>query len=207
MEHAAIHGASSIIYIPLCIYFNLLHCISDAVDRNLHSTMYLFQPVFLCSALHRAQIYIPLCIYFNVNEILCCGLVNSIYIPLCIYFNGQSDTNNSINPTFTFHYVSISTLLTILLNLINSIYIPLCIYFNKFPKYRLPYDIQIYIPLCIYFNQLPNSTVIIRINIYIPLCIYFNQPRGVLPRPYFQFTFHYVSISTTQFRPLKNPLK
>ena len=54
------------IYIPLCIYFNLIDwSIGISHWLNLHSTMYLFQ-LWTISIFTKSQyIYIPLCIYFN----------------------------------------------------------------------------------------------------------------------------------------------
>ena len=214
-------------------------------DLYLHSTMYLFQlavtPTFSASFL----IYIPLCIYFNkvffnpfISPIL-------IYIPLCIYFNLKTGAGMmKCCHTFTFHYVSISTIIprfrfSIIIVYLHStmylfqpmhskfrlssnqiftfhyvsistyrperfrwflfIYIPLCIYFNHhFVKIAQSVTV-IYIPLCIYFNPWHIPAMITIELIYIPLCIYFNlvcQQRKA--RKHIIFTFHYVSISTSQ---------
>ena len=61
---------------------------NNGILTNLHSTMYLFQP-----ASGGGQLW-ELC----------------IYIPLCIYFNPKDSTEVAENITFTFHYVSISTI-------------------------------------------------------------------------------------------------
>ena len=98
------------IYIPLCIYFNPSYRRWHHIYRYLHSTMYLFQPLFslpflsdlpdLHSTMYLFQpwqsascsarpyhIYIPLCIYFNRRSTLSSTRITHIYIPLCIYFN------------------------------------------------------------------------------------------------------------------------
>ena len=120
------------IYIPLCIYFNVVQSITLAHSfSHLHSTMYLFQRAALTYALSAELIYIPLCIYFNLSSITWCyrhkciyiplciyfnklcliQIVHPylIYIPLCIYFNRRKWTVNNDRKGFTFHYVSIST--------------------------------------------------------------------------------------------------
>ena len=77
-------------------------------------------------------------------------------------------------PSFTFHYVSISTV-----------------------KWLLILDNErIYIPLCIYFNTEYSKTGSQRKDIYIPLCIYFNRVIRNGSVTGTKFTFHYVSIST-----------
>ena len=57
--------------------------------------------------------------------------------------------------------------------------------------------ILIYIPLCIYFNIIFNNIPRALVVIYIPLCIYFNFYSPVLITDRMVFTFHYVSISTS----------
>ena len=80
--------STSVIYIPLCIYFNpdkyahlylswkhlhsTMYLFQQSYPlfhghfyRYLHSTMYLFQPVFFNPFISPIFIYIPLCIYFN----------------------------------------------------------------------------------------------------------------------------------------------
>ena len=75
------------IYIPLCIYFNKLQLRLGDDFRNLHSTMYLFQPTITVYGYSFTIIYIPLCIYFNYFPLLLPHCCCQIYIPLCIYFN------------------------------------------------------------------------------------------------------------------------
>ena len=64
------HG-TTIVYIPLCLYFNSVHPASWTI---------------------RHHVYIPLCLYFNhpykANHRLCI----SVYIPLCLYFNNIDKT-------------------------------------------------------------------------------------------------------------------
>ena len=124
--------STTFIYIPLCIYFNLTiipNC--GLMFLHLHSTMYLFQPapdysgdfdkLYLHSTMYLFQ-HAPHHSAYKNN----CNLHSTMYL-----FQLVNSIFGSAPELFTFHYVSISTLLlTILLNLINSIYIPLCIYFN-----------------------------------------------------------------------------
>ena len=111
---------------------------------NLHSTMYLFQrPFFLQAAVGlflftfhyvsistrffclfhcRTAIYIPLCIYFNLILTRTTKALNLIYIPLCIYFNRLLIVFHCRTIQFTFHYVSISTMLASTYLSISSIF-------------------------------------------------------------------------------------
>ena len=75
--------------------------------------MYLFQLVSDTKYDMLSAIYIPLCIYFNWScsrEPYC---IAYIYIPLCIYFNDYMRVNGLMAFWFTFHYVSISTIVLI----------------------------------------------------------------------------------------------
>ncbi len=84
-----VYGCSHI-YIPLCIYFNTIASGTTTVPHNdLHSTMYLFQ----------------------LNDNYMFYLRKGIYIPLCIYFNDYTLVYTNDKNLFTFHYVSISTVL------------------------------------------------------------------------------------------------
>ena len=125
---------------------------------------------------------------------------------------------------FTFHYVSISTVIDtrfavflahlhstmylfqhsihIELQITNIIYIPLCIYFNNTFFILSGNNRIIYIPLCIYFNKFLDPHKRTKEFIYIPLCIYFNETADEYIRKSYRFTFHYVSISTQIFRSL-----
>ena len=81
-------------------------------DVYLHSTMYLFQLDDYEFEPFLLFIYIPLCIYFNDMLEVFKWIPELIYIPLCIYFNeGVGDSDKMIS-SFTFHYVSISTLIS-----------------------------------------------------------------------------------------------
>ena len=100
----------TVIYIPLCIYFNVIQLINMFhFGENLHSTMYLFQPVLYDRNSYLVLIYIPLCIYFNRWPCQPSSAPFNIYIPLCIYFNDTTTSTDTVSATFTFHYVSIST--------------------------------------------------------------------------------------------------
>ena len=77
--------------------------------------------------------------------------------------------------SFTFHYVSISTLFGAITYLFHSLftfhYVSISTYIH---------------PVALYFR-----------NIYIPLCIYFNADESqLITFCHSSFTFHYVSIST-----------
>ena len=109
----------------------------EHININLHSTMYLFQPVLSDRDRYLVLIYIPLCIYFNENNSLMTRNGSSIYIPLCIYFNRTKDFKIIIN---------------------IEIYIPLCIYFNN--AVLEPYSLlSLYLHSTMYLFQ-PNRTVL-----------------------------------------------
>ena len=120
---------------------------------NLHSTMYLFQPIT------------------GSNR----EITAFIYIPLCIYFNTLWQQTPLFSSKFTFHYVSISTGLILNttppeFNLHSTMYL-----FQHISTTHMIAGAIIYIPLCIYFNWLCWKWKILYVKIYIPLCIYFNQ--------------------------------
>ena len=126
---------------------------SSSIYDHLHSTMYLFQRTYLMRLFLSHLIYIPLCIYFNVLRLHGSAARVRIYIPLCIYFNKHTFKLSQYPDTFTFHYVSISTVTKrSAVPCIYLIYIPLCIYFNVHHSSDLLHLFSIYIPLCIYFN-------------------------------------------------------
>ena len=175
-RNCCINSASSRIYIPLRIYFNLIVCDFLHLDflftfhyvsistitpmvalvrpLHLHSTMYLFQ-------LHSRS-------FILISFI--------IYIPLCIYFNPIRKAATKKPSKFTFHYVSISTILT---------------------KYAIQYIKQ----FTFHYVSISTLSAVVRpilmILIYIPLCIYFNLLEGFALGLVLVFTFHYVSISTS----------
>ena len=175
-RNCCINSASSRIYIPLRIYFNLIVCDFLHLDflftfhyvsistitpmvalvrpLHLHSTMYLFQ-------LHSRS-------FILISFI--------IYIPLCIYFNPIRKAAAKKPSKFTFHYVSISTILT---------------------KYAIQYIKQ----FTFHYVSISTLSAVVRpilmILIYIPLCIYFNLLEGFALGLVLVFTFHYVSISTS----------
>ena len=175
---------------------NLLKVIG-VIFVNLHSTMYLFQPIWQRKMMKQRHIYIPLCIYFNILPFAVCEYLTS----------------------FTFHYVSISTKEAIAdclaeANLHSTMYLfQLCLlskplqlqqftfhYVSISTGFRLclcPHNFLIYIPLCIYFNNTGWFNADLAIRIYIPLCIYFNSENMKKITSKIKFTFHYVSISTS----------
>ena len=103
------------------------------------------------------------------------GQVTCIYIPPCIYFNHAPSQNQAVFLlTFTFHYVSISTLGNPTPSAVSIKFTFHYVSISTNSKEDNKRLLSIYIPLCIYFNLFPNK-----------------------PNPFFtQFTFHYVSIST-----------
>ena len=106
-----ISGKVTLIYIPLCIYFN-----SESASGTSSAVM----------------IYIPLCIYFNMSIRMYCSQSSAIYIPLCIYFNRnarRSSIQSWINLHSTMYLFQLFNV--IVLSSIHRIYIPLCIYFNQ----------------------------------------------------------------------------
>ena len=127
-----------LIYIPLCIYFNPNNSFGITIEVHLHSTMYLFQRVKRYSFMWICLIYIPLCIYFNLIMKLMYG----------------------VGASFTFHYVSISTMAKTTAedagtNLHSTMYL-----FQPSYKIRKSPTRSIYIPLCIYFNSAEVPTVL-----------------------------------------------
>ena len=101
-----------------------------------------------------------------------------IYIPLCIYFNWFSPSENRLYVfSFTFHYVSISTILTIRILVVIRIYIPLCIYFNMHKLIIYFLRSFIYIPLCIYFNLIRLYILILHYNLHSTM--YLFQPCAI----------------------------
>ena len=76
--------------------------------HNLHSTMLLLYPLYICNPIVKEYIYIPLCFYFIRCWFHRTPQTQSIYIPLCFYFI-----------VVTSLYVSRCC----------HIYIPLCFYF------------------------------------------------------------------------------
>ena len=123
-------------------------------------------------------------------------LTTFIYIPLCIYFNWFSPSENRLYVfSFTFHYVSISTILTIRILVVIRIYIPLCIYFNLIRLYILILHYNLHSTMYLFqpcaitgttllpihlhstmylFQRLVKQWMFNLYKIYIPLCIYFN---------------------------------
>ena len=123
---------SGCIYIPLCIYFNFakashssflpyLHSTmylfqllwmpdTPLLRYYLHSTMYLFQPKVPWRCRNSMKIYIPLCIYFNAT-ILYNIVKHQCYLHSTMYLFQQMSRVCSVTEkkSFTFHYVSIST--------------------------------------------------------------------------------------------------
>ena len=114
-------------------------------------------PLVYKSLLH-GMLYIPLCIYFNpAVPALDAAADAPLHSTMSLF--QPFPINCVANPTisFTFHYVSISTLRRCKMSYINkNIYIPLCIYFNFFTVTCLTTLSAIYIPLCIYFNSLAD---------------------------------------------------
>ena len=99
----------ALIYIPLCLYFNI--------------NLFIYYVWF-------NQIYIPLCLYFNAwADHLWSGICKFTfhYVSILIDREYQKLLNEKL---FTFHYVSILILLHKHSFPVEEIYIPLCLYFN-----------------------------------------------------------------------------
>ena len=109
-------------------------------------------------------------------------LYNEIYIPLCIYFNHPAGLISSQMNTFTFHYVSISTIVLLI-------------------KHSMHNDLHSTMYLFQQEDVIDNRD---SYTIYIPLCIYFNCRTRYSQRHSWWFTFHYVSISTFIAFSIKN---
>jgi len=147
-------SAAFTIYIPLCPYFNCFVCVRRFPQRqNLHSTMSLFQHSNLSELNGSLQIYIPLCPYFT-------DLARRL---------GDSPQN-----LFTFHYVPISTVYVLKFCLhFHDLHSTMSLFQRGLGTSLLIHN-MIYIPLCPYFNLIFRLTLFIFHNIYIPLCPYFN---------------------------------
>ena len=174
------------------------------VCNNLHSTMYLFQPAHLPRDRCASIIYIPLCIYFNPAPEVAILTILIIYIPLCIYFNSFFKTCPYVLAIFTFHYVSISTIVFILLEN-HLVYLHSTMYlFQLFHEITITFSQKIYIPLCIYFNC-DTSAICSHVNIftfhYVSISTDFISDIVTCRH---KFTFHYVSISTTPWYVIKS---
>ena len=167
---------SSVIYIPLCIYFNLS---PSSLGRQLNVFTFHYVSISTLTIFLSSSLY-PIFTFHYVS------------------ISTKSPITSEISPyEFTFHYVSISTCpqwlrlqpgsylhSTMYLFQLFSwiirirfiiIYIPLCIYFNFVCQLSHLHIFPIYIPLCIYFNLQRWHYDIQFTFIYIPLCIYFNN--------------------------------
>ena len=158
------------------------------------------------------------------------GQVTCIYIPPCIYFNHAPSQNQAVFLlTFTFHYVSISTLgnptpsAVSIKFTFHYVSISTDCWLNRksecvgltfhYVSISTRSDVHGSVGECLFtFHYVSISTNSKEDNkrllsIYIPLCIYFNLFPNK-PNPFFtQFTFHYVSISTiTPMVALVRPL-
>ena len=100
------------LYIPLCIYFN--GCRRVRFYTLVSNFTFHYVSISTMSAIKKYKtqlLYIPLCIYFNTFPYEISYGLSMLYIPLCIYFNALAI--RLIIPHmmfFTFHYVSISTM-------------------------------------------------------------------------------------------------
>ncbi len=150
--------------------------ISVIEDRNLHSTMYLFQHV-------QIGFYNTLSLRFTFH-----------YVSISTF---RQPAPCFCRVAFTFHYVSISTLSCCSYSRWSCIYIPLCIYFNLNIVMTLQLKkIHLHSTMYLFQQILPLRTGSDE-QIYIPLCIYFNRLQKMCGVWTSKFTFHYVSISTS----------
>ena len=162
------------IYIPLCIYFNSPWTSRLYIQRNLHSTMYLFQQApapargwFSEFTFH----YVSISTYHNSIWVL---FYNYLHSTMYLFQLLPAAPSALLLPDLHSTMYLFQRFMTIGITRILKIYIPLCIYFNYPRRLLHPAGIYIYIPLCIYFNQRPPVVSARSSFIYIPLCIYFN---------------------------------
>ena len=97
------------------------------ITDDLHSTMYLFQLINLLSLIFFKNIYIPLCIYFNAP---CAAFAWAhLHLHSTMYlFQPINQERIDIQDSFTFHYVSISTMTAVwiartVINLHSTMYL------------------------------------------------------------------------------------
>ena len=128
--------------------------------------------------LHRVlEIYIPLCFYLYPYSIVHDSSMSDIYIPLCFYLYSEILCfHPPLYETFTFHYVSTYTILSVLVWRRWCIYIPLCFYLYR--KLRTKHTFVVYLHSTMFLlipardARYPKS-----VWIYIPLCFYlYKQP-------------------------------
>ena len=101
---------SSVIYIPLCIYFNLS---PSSLGRQLNVFTFHYVSISTLTIFLSSSLY-PIFTFHYVS------------------ISTKSPITSEISPyEFTFHYVSISTHSPSHWSSDNYIYIPLCIYFNE----------------------------------------------------------------------------
>ena len=144
------------LYIPLCLYFNLImnllslleilnftfHYVSILiVQRVLYSgwgLTFTFHYVSILISSESITLFLPPHFTFHYVSILIIGVPDVeishylLYIPLCLYFNEILGIEKKCNFTvFTFHYVSILMQISDWLEAKGyDLYIPLCLYFN-----------------------------------------------------------------------------
>ena len=101
-------------------------------EISLHSTMFLFQRTSGVRSLIPSFLYIPLCFYFNPKV----NIVTASRTYFTFHYVSISTILSELfcfqQGSFTFHYVSISTCDTALFGIRGTeLYIPLCFYFNR----------------------------------------------------------------------------
>ena len=141
---------------------------------HLHSTMYLFQ--------------LATDIQFSVFI--------SIYIPLCIYFNDYSYVLTIDGTSFTFHYVSISTILLII-SAVATLHLHSTMYLFQLQPLPAASLQQRYLHSTMYLFQQSFRPHLSVAKFYLHSTMYLFQLAPVQRlNNVMLFTFHYVSIST-----------
>ena len=120
---------------------------------NLHSTMYLFQPVARKILTSVVNIFTFHYVSISTEYFQHVRRWIKIYIPLCIYFNVAALILRSPSFSFTFHYVSISTEKVILHISMYRLFTFHYVSISTRTGYTRKCAALIYIPLCIYFNK------------------------------------------------------
>ena len=211
--------AGNLIYIPLCIYFNLrshsfnsftdiftFHYVSistnyrqicDMLVPYLHSTMYLFQRRMRHDDSNGNHIYIPLCIYFNIKDKSISYWFSTFTFHYVSISTKTQIWNEALTYLFTFHYVSISTRARSLIynttvNLHSTMYL-----FQ--PKVSgIPTKWYPHLHSTMYLFQLARTGVDTMVCPNLHSTMYLFQPikKDFILFERSAFTFHYVSIST-----------
>ena len=140
--------------------------------------MYLFQLIIIYCEPYITVIYIPLCIYFNKESSLACLIICWIYIPLCIYFNCCLHPYLFFAVLFTFHYVSISTIIPL-----NSVVLSVNLHSTMYLFQRRPFWTSsrsgANLHSTMYLFQRPGNACIHELHSHLHSTMYLFQQRRV----------------------------